>query len=390
MKRTYKIVQVLSFFSCLAFLCACGQPKENSPYPIIDWEGYASGAIQISDYVDSISYIQFDSAVVIPGFACVHATDSFFFLGTSEGILKYSHRGKFLRKIGNIGQGPGEYIRGQNKFSLDTRNQQVYVYNYPDKIMAFTFDGEYLGQVKIEKTEIDCIPAGFHFINGYFYFFYFFYGGEDQPYLWEIIDANGKTRSFKRDYNTRWENDEQILPFHGGFISYIWQNNSALYWNHVNDTIYRVSENKQEPAYLWAKNPLRLSKEYVENTKFLSPYRIIETNDYLFIQWFVNWNDRLPNGGFTLDIHNCIYDKRNKTLIGAKDNYFTDDINGGCLGGIHHYVVIQEKEYIGAIVLPENLTEALMKTNTPKSRTLAANIDEEGKPVLVLMRIKKN
>ncbi|MDL2213286.1 6-bladed beta-propeller [Bacteroides sp. OttesenSCG-928-E20] len=380
----------LSLLSCLFFLSSCIQPKENSSFPVIDWGNYTSTTIQISDYVDSISYIQLDSTVIIPGFSCVHATDSCFFLGTTEGILKYNHCGKFLHKIGNIGQGPGEYTRGQNKFSLDTKKQQIYVYNYPDRIMTFTFDGEYLGQVEIKHSEIDCIPAGFHFINGSFYFFHFFIGGEDQPYLWEVIDADGKRRSFKRDYNTRWTKDEQVLPFHGGFIFYIWQNNSALYWNHVNDTIYRVSEKEQKPVYLWAKNPLRLSKKYVENTKFLSPYRIVETNNYLFIQWFVNWKDRLPNGGFTLDIYNCIYDKSSETLIGTKGDYFTDDINGGCLGGVHHYVVIQGKEYIGTIVLPKKLIDALMKANTPKSRSLATNIDKDGNPILVLMRMRNS
>ena len=123
----------LLFILLIACLLSCSEGHKSSELLMINLDEISYEPMDISAVADSVIYIQFDNSFILPGFASLHWADSCFFANTREGVLKYDTRGRFLCKIGDIGDGPEEYPRYSYRCIMDKSNEVIYIYVYSEQ-----------------------------------------------------------------------------------------------------------------------------------------------------------------------------------------------------------------------------------------------------------------
>lgn len=168
-----KLCFALCLFGMLLFGCGGGTRTVSveesvellpEPYSIaFDVNNLSSkDAPVMSDMVDSLEYIKLEFHPDYPiGFivARPHIDNEYIVLGASHGtgLLQYTRQGKFVRRIGSIGRGPGEYLQIRG-FWVDREAGIIYTLpNYEQAVDRYDFaTGKYLGETPI--TEADGKP----------------------------------------------------------------------------------------------------------------------------------------------------------------------------------------------------------------------------------------
>ena len=162
---------------------SCNTNKQDtslsSEYPIIiDINEALRNKIDymLSDIIDSISYLPVESIIddyvtsIDPnnlkiGNKYILTADYF-----SKDLLLYNINGKFIRKLAQKGQGPGEYIF-LDDLAIDEQNEMVYVLcRNKRKIFKYSLEGSFLGEIilKHHADRIVISPSGrllIHFLN---------------------------------------------------------------------------------------------------------------------------------------------------------------------------------------------------------------------------------
>ncbi|NDV57810.1 6-bladed beta-propeller [Bacteroides sp. 519] len=358
----------------ILLLVSCKQEKPESNILIFEPQK-ATHEFKLSDFVESITYIQFDSTKIFAGFDGTVLTDDFIFLKTNLGILKYDRTGRFIQQIGGIGQGPMEYNQDY-QITKSESGEKLFIHTYEDIILTYDFDGNFLNRIKA-KVSLS-IPNVFRQYNNQFYFFKDISSyAPSQPDLWLVIDEKGKWVSSKKDENLFFESSSGA--------NYIWSptdyNNSSIYWNMYSDTIYRINKSGVDAFGVFGNGRYRLTPQNESNRDgCLKMNCIVETNRFIFFRW------AFMTGEWTSNI--TIYDKQNKTFKNT-DKPIVNDIDGGAPLFFSRSVQINGYQYLGTSMRPEDLKEKFLASNTPESRALAETIDEEGNPVMVLYKLKE-
>lgn len=76
----------------------------------------------------------------------------------SKSVFIFSLQGKFLKKIGSLGKGPGEYISTLD-FEIDTLNNELIILSY-EKLLIYNLEGEYKKTINLEFPANDLICFG--------------------------------------------------------------------------------------------------------------------------------------------------------------------------------------------------------------------------------------
>ncbi|MFA8433914.1 MAG: 6-bladed beta-propeller [Marinifilaceae bacterium] len=79
----------------------------------------------------------------------VIVTDQFIFTHSSDAVMQFNRAGKFIRKVGAIGKGPGEYARVYH-LSVNQELQRVYVSaGGRQKLVVYDFLGNYIEEFPV-------------------------------------------------------------------------------------------------------------------------------------------------------------------------------------------------------------------------------------------------
>ena len=166
-------------------MISCGSPKSKQPsdissqdslrmeqavLPFLDLADLISKKrdVLLSELAVRITYIPLETPrSFMIGEKNVHVKPCGEYIFVSEHgkpVGAFDRTGKFIRKIGNIGKGPGEY-NFDFIFWPDEASRQVYIWN-ADKgtIMAYSFEGAFLKDIKPEFRLGNFVPVG----NGLF------------------------------------------------------------------------------------------------------------------------------------------------------------------------------------------------------------------------------
>lgn len=80
-----------------------------------------------------------------------------FILDTNSGLFEFNFDGDFVKKIGEIGKGPGEYI-SPKAFDVDEKRNEIYVYDRSTlKILKYDFQGNFKEGIKVNVYAYDFI-----------------------------------------------------------------------------------------------------------------------------------------------------------------------------------------------------------------------------------------
>lgn len=328
--------------------------------------------IPISEFADSIYFVQLDNRFILASYGNVCLTDSFFVVYAADGVLKYSYKGELLKEIGEIGQAPTEYNR-YSLMAVDELNKRICVYSVPEKVMVnYSYDGDFLNRVHFDMPDDTYgSPVKMHVLFNKHFFFYTSMSGVAEPYYWAITDTCGQRLEIKQLHGC------PVLKrgYACGTLCSSSMDNSLLYYNLFNDTVFRFTENGVETAFLWEQGkhriPISLSAE--EITENQTVFTMLgETQRFIFFKW----NDAALKSFSTFGF----YDKKKKTFMGSKK--LIDDLDTKIsipLLWEFSYANRNNKDYMIGKIDPYNLPEAILRRE---------KIDPDGNPVLILMQLK--
>ena len=84
----------------------------------------------------------------------------------AKSLFVFDLEGRFIRKIGSLGNGPGEYL-GLNDFTLDTDNGIIYIGDIKNRVHKYNFDGTLINTITIQAPSSNI--AFIQFYNGSLY-----------------------------------------------------------------------------------------------------------------------------------------------------------------------------------------------------------------------------
>jgi len=158
------------------YLTACGGDNASHPdeVPIINVETALQHPqeLLLTDLGEKITYIpletQDESLVKLGSNSKMVMTDKYIFVGENSAPLLCFDRttGKFLRRIGSVGQGPGEYSNSTD-MEIDAEAKRIYFRASPTQYHCYDFEGKFLNTITLPEDNF--MMGGHHFTNNQAY-----------------------------------------------------------------------------------------------------------------------------------------------------------------------------------------------------------------------------
>lgn len=275
-------------------------------------------SIPLSSIGSRLEYIPLETnpACMVRGISKVSVLDSLLFISDDYRLLAFDKNGRFIRKIGSEGRGPGEYLRVLD-FAVNKKGKEIYLLS-ARQVFIYDLDGQFKRDFRIsfpcsqfvlnEKDELI-----FHPVN--------IAQATDEPvYSLYFLNKNGKIKT--RINNTlKRENGGIAIP-----ISPLYFYKDILHFMEFGiDTLYRYENLIKTPYIIFQTGNLKFPPDPTINEVpgihgkiWISD--ILEIKESFFIK--VWW-------GVSISISNCLYDKLTSEFIVLKNNSFTNDIDAG-------------------------------------------------------------
>lgn len=354
-------------------------------------------SVKLSEIADSISFLPLDSKHLI-GEARTTISSKYLFMGSSA----FDWNGKYLFEIGQRGIGAGEEVFLHTIINIDSS-----FYSMADKLIAYNSKGKYNGK---EYSVLDIHPLDM--------------GRADTNLVICTLDSLFffsqnlhllKTIRVVPD----WPEKSTMMSYNKNLRFFTENIDSVLYYNYINDTIYRVLDSSIQPRwvvdladekiplkYLLGNEMKRLAIgakyfnnhnlsdwEYLQETdNKIRVFSVFESKNYIFVYWFRLfdfWQLRnLPPTKFQI----AYYDKSKRNTIAVNNKGFIDDISS--LGtfypqlGIHNNCLLSSfwpyelKERIDSLEQNGEIVDV-------KLRNMLRVVEEEDNPILVLVHLKQ-
>lgn len=411
---TKKLISLLLICFCITNSCV----QSNKVPPVTEVEPFllaenevheidiesnltiTDGRMLLSDAVCDVEYIKLETTneSVLPPIPRIYVTDDY--IVVSEGILDYvyvfTRKGKFVRKIGRIGSGPGEYLIARS-FTCD--DSLVYIQtNYLGKIMKYRLsDNSFRGSIPIEsKTaqEIFVLPNNrmSTYIGSAAYI--------DDIYTALLINMQGDTIDYLRpniDIDQLKKKARHVLTEQ--LVS--WQTKDQVnVYEFNNDTIYGISSSGIFPRYKLDLGKYKMSEDvfydlkvrFKEEPNCITIRTGIECSDYIYMSfnyqedlWCAQYNKN--NGKIK-----CWKGKKDDAFIfpfhndvdGGNKVFTVNQIRGGYLGSRIDYDVVDE------YLTPEHFAKSEVKFPEKQAELirLIKELKEDDNPILALYKLK--
>ncbi len=215
--------------------------------------------IKLSQLATKVEYIQLETNenCVINNNAKYYLSDNFIFVRNKDHILKFSSDGKFLKKIGSPGRGPGEIYIIHN-VSIIPEKKLIIIYDMaPHKLLYFNFDGVLIKTVNTPRyTEV-------FVMNDFRSIAISQESVASEKYTHLLLDESGDTVSAVKNpesWKTSTPNQIGMIGSPSFVPFYIYQNKYYLK-SMYNDTVYVVNANKIRPSYFINLGKYRIPEE---------------------------------------------------------------------------------------------------------------------------------
>jgi hypothetical protein len=246
------------------------------------------------------------SESVIGGISNLQIFKNYIFILDSHSphkLFVFDTEGRFIRIVGDIGHGPGEYLQ-PNDFTIDPEKEEIYLLYAHTRINKYNIEGKFIEAVKLDKNFANYIQ--FH--NGKLYV-----NSYDGYMLKEIEPETGKetNRFLKTDeYNKGW-NEPSFRSNGEGFISKL--SKSPKFKHLFTDTFIALNNNQVEPyitlqsehlvTYSDVERAKKSEKEFMkqmnmlrEENKIFSFRFYFETENHIFFAYIHEHKGRRGNG----------------------------------------------------------------------------------------------
>lgn len=386
MKKVIPLLVVIAVFS---IKCSSDQTKNidnKIAAQLLHFPVAGEDTLKVSYFADTVIYIPLEmtSESVVGTIKHLWINDLYILVHCRDiPLLLFQRDGKFVRKIGKIGRGPGEY-NGINNFCviLDT----IYVSN-PGKrsLLKYSFDGAFCGEIKFNYPPL-----------------YFTTTFDNKLVCYNNLD--GKIAVYNKNLYS--PPDTIVVEYGVTKGRYLWKLNhptlnylqktpsGLLFYNYVSDTVWKINTDTKGPAYILDIKdrlvPYEKQLEFytghdlVEWGDMVKPYIRVHpipfTSKMILIQnnWLVGTDDAI-----------YLNDMETGKIKRYNTNYFYDDIVS-CQKLIVLFQAFSEDYLVTTVVGPEKDTNKLKGNPSPLWLELMQNVKETDNPIISLIRIKKN
>lgn len=386
--------------------------------------------MKLSEVADSIFYVPLETAsktVLRQVEDGIFTYNSPFF--TYFGGNVFDWNGRFVRKIGKMGQGPGEETNPWG-YSIFYDKARRLFYTKGDKLIQFDEKGKFTGkEVRLTYRE-----ASGNATQGWKNTYAFVKGGSN------YVLANYPDSLFWLDTDLNVLQGKRVLPDSlylgtGGssaglvYPSFSVYQDTTLFYNCFTDTVYSILSDRLQPRWIidmkdikpdnkvflndyeaYFKemvqigrssrgNPTQM-KDKAENSTFAKRIdnkkwvrAVYESDRYVVLQWsnlmaFANWRQKEKEYYKQL----AFYEKATGTTTAVAGRGLIDDIDGGPV--FYPKQGVCDGRMVSSIwpyELKEYIQEKLSKGEKVSDRllTLANNLQDEDNPVLIVVTLKE-
>ncbi|RKU65552.1 6-bladed beta-propeller [Parabacteroides sp. AF17-3] len=361
---------------------------------------------KLSDYAKSLHYIPLETTdqTLLGG---VYEKNSyfgngFFYLRSNNEIYKFSDSGKFISKIGTIGNGPGEYVYLKD-VDIDFLNNKIYLKNHDVELLEYTADGGFLRSIPIKQNLLGkgYFAWLFKFLSPNLFFFELT-SPVDNQYIAMFSDDSFDQMSFLKARNP-------IIGIDGVRTvmtdSEIYKSPTDFYYYKTRtDTIYRINIDSLdlEPKYVFDYGEYKMSIDdnilLAQKWKYIKLLNMKDSGRHIFM--YFDFNNYAPEP-FTIKVNYwgeekevtmtmvCgIYDKEIKEFKLLKQPIskqlgLLNDLDGGVTfwpgfissDGKSMFMVCPAETFIATYSGKENLSDEV--------KNILSQIDEESNPVII-------
>lgn len=370
---------------CVISSCHQNNIKHSKPLEIVDIKSAfeKKRPININDISKDCKYVVLESTneSLIGNNFTVYSDDQYLIAIDRQRILLFDRKsGKFIRKIGNLGNGPDEYSKPYSKIPYDEEKKVVNAARDRERY-EYTLNGLLINKKKGPELAFDFVNID---ENTYASFIENYMGDEKK----KIIIFN------KEDSIIKIFPNYLSFPFKGRidvlFInSWFYKLNRQLYFcERFNDTLFNITSNSLIPRFVFDKGlysfPYELRSSSIWDKYFLTE-NILESSKYLFYTF-----------GFEGKIYTAMYDKEKKTTI---VNDYIGESGKGYINNINDFVPLElssinEKGELTCTIDAYKL-RLWFETNSDKFGQLPEDIQklkkitESDNPIVVIVRLKE-
>jgi hypothetical protein len=388
--------------------------------------------LQLSDYIDDVQYIPLDTdPVLLRRIRQLDFYRGMIAVNDMDNCILYDTSGSYIAKIGNRGQGPGEYMYNIN-FRIG-RNGKIYVHDSVRGILIYDLNGKFIRKFDPEINTISAdFSTGYTSVKSWSLYNDSLFLGQipnrtgKEEYKAVIFDDSGKT--IKTFQNWIFLNRKDLVFSDREDHANIYQFDGKTFIKEdINDTLFFINDQYLlEPAYYFnlgkygepdANRELdRSSEEWKSSANYIYIRNVYEQKNHFFIdlRFYENHSpvkrdEPVEKYGTISEYYTFVvlgvFDKITKELAFSEpspiDNQF---LNTGLYndfdGGLNFYPKERVNDsilamWIDAYIIKEHVDSEVFKNSNPKYpekkkkfAELAARLGENDNPVLMLVKLK--
>ena len=316
----------LLFLFFLTF--SCSSPNDNLHEIINLKQAFEKmKPVDISDIANNFEYIRLETKdVCLTGAKLkVYSDDQYLIAIDLNKILLFNRKdGKFIREIGHMGNGPGEYSRTYRVMPFNEEKNIVYA-GRNKKRYGYSLDG----QLKDTLTIPELVSEIGNIDEGIFAAFLPNYQGNEKN---KIIIFNDKDSLIKifQNYLSAPKTDGFFVYNPG---SWFYKLNKQLYFYELfNDTLFHVSTNSLTPRIIFNMGPYSPPYEMKTSPKFeVDKYFVMQTIQESSKYLFCSFNFNKKN-------YTAIFDKNKRTTV---VNDYSPESGNGFINNTNDFVPLE-------------------------------------------------
>ncbi|MFH0843829.1 MAG: 6-bladed beta-propeller [Bacteroidota bacterium] len=374
---------LFSFLLAVSSMIGCKNILNNSnsmlPYYIdLEKDIDRIKSIPLSTFGSKLEYIPLEtgSDFLIKSVDNIFINDSFIFIGDyNQRLLLFDINGKYLRQIGKIGKGPGEYQSVEN-FVVGNKQKEIYILSYRE-VNIFDFTGQFKRDFRLDFpcSEIIMDDNGDLILHP----FSSAQPTTDPVYSWYVYDNKG-TEKTKILNTSKRINGGITVPYSPLYMF----NGTPHFMEFGIDTLYNYSDNLKLPYAIFNYGKMKypvdptLSESLSIDDKIWVS-KIQEIKDLLLVN--VWWGRD--------SILNCVFSKSSSDFAVINETGFTNDIDSGMNFWprkiINDNLMIDFKDAFELIAFSNNY-QINSKEQSNRIKEIINHLSETSNPVIIILR----
>ena len=369
----------------ISFGCNNSQVKDTKPHLVIDIDTLSTdGTILFSQVFDDYEIIPLETNedCIIGSVASIRFCNDYIVIldsRISKSVFVFDHNGKFIRKIGSIGKGPGEYI-SPHSISINDNTKEILVYDgIYNKVNIYSFSGEFHKSIKLDQQGLgrksievfdDIIYTNSHLEHGV----------ENIVYG---VDYNGNIAGARLKNNFKFKDNQSFAAY-----NHFYKTPDGLrFRSWLLDDVYRISDNFIEPliSLKSEKESIREEVQYANHRpKHLNITNYVEINSFSILEYSID--------GY---YYTVFCDLNNRNVRSVKFLDFRNDLiqlSGKQMG----YFYTSYKDYLVSMVrneplfLKEDFVEKVKAGSIKSKNHDLGQVTLESNPVIIMYKFKEN